>query len=146
MASQPCHPDAARPRTQLLAHVRARHAAADAREAESGHELTRLRTTLRRQLADLPSEGRVDFDCANSLLGTCHQPLLHRSYTVHVKVPFAVRVSAQDDEDAYRLAAQTLDQALIPDGDDIDARCKDVGPDGADPGGIDTGGIDTTTP
>jgi hypothetical protein len=125
--------------TQLLAHAQARHADAIAGAAQSGRdELTRLRTTLRQQLADLASEGQVELGLANSLLGACGQPLLQRAYTVHLKVPFTVRVSAGDDHSAYQAAKDTLGDALIPDGDEIHARWDDVDHDGVDPGALDT--------
>jgi hypothetical protein len=125
--------------TQLLAHAQAQHADAIAQAAQSGRdELTRLRTTLRQQLADLAAEGQVEMDFANSLLSACGQPLLQRAYTVHVKVPFAVRVSAEDDDSAYQAAKDAVADALIPDGDEILASWDDVEHDGVDPGAVDT--------
>ena len=124
--------------TQLLAHAQAQHADAIAQAAQSGRdELTRLRTTLRQQLADLAAEGQVEMDFANSLRA-CGQPLMQRSYTVNIRVPFVVRVSAEDDQNAYHAAVDALVDALILDGDEIHGVWADVEHDGVEHGAVDT--------
>ncbi len=121
---------------QQLAHARAMHADALAQATQSERdELTRLRTMLRQQLAALVSDGLLDLDTANTLLHG--QPPLYRTYTVHIKVPFTVRVSADNDDNAYHAAVDAVADALIVDGDEIDGIWADVDPDGVDPGDID---------
>lgn len=119
---------------RLLTHTRTRAAQRADQAAQTAHdELTRLRTRVRRQLAGAVGAGHLDIDLANGMLHAFGLPGLRRAYTVHIRVPFVVRVNADSDTDAYQAARDTLANALVPDGDEIEGAWDDVENDGADP-------------
>jgi hypothetical protein len=124
--------------TAAAAHL-ADHAA-----QTTSDELTRLRRRVRRRLADIVAAGHLDIDRANGMLQAFGLPGLRRAYTVRIRVPFIVRVSADCGADAYQAARDTLAEALVPDGDEIEVVWDNVENDGAEPGDIDIDEPDPT--
>jgi hypothetical protein len=110
----------------------------DTRDAQA---LAHLRHQVRQRLADAVAQGNLDGELANEMLDQFGLPLLRRLYQVRIGVTIKVEVSATDEDDAYDLAEDAIEEALLhadrielthEDGERIHATAGEFDDDGTD--------------
>jgi len=125
--------------TALLARARAHAADTSAEVARStADELTQLRTRISTTIAAAVSAGHLDMDFANSILAAVGLPTVRRAYTVHLRVPLEVKVTAETTSDAFQAARLVIEKYLGPDDTQLRVGWDDIENEDADAGEVDT--------
>lgn len=88
------------------------HAEGTPCQCRDSRTLADLRRRVREQFAGAVAEGHLDGELANGMLEQFNLPLLRRNYQVRLGVVLDVEVCATDDDDAYDLAEDAVEQAL----------------------------------
>ncbi|WP_026212455.1 hypothetical protein [Longispora albida] len=113
------------------------HASDDEETCVHDQQHTRLRATIRAQLAHAVATEALDIDVADEMLGHLDMAPLNRICTVRLDLPITMEISSTDAQEARHEALLAVGGALN-DVEGLDVRWDRVGEGDATAGPVDT--------